>query len=395
MRNLTAVSVSFALALLAAIFAVSGARATDSDYASAVTYQINRAHSGAQDDPFLRPPLNPRWSRTFASSISYPLIAGGKVFVTVRNVSQYGTTIHALDRATGATVWTRAIPGTYYWSNAAYEAGRVFVLNFDGVLQALSARDGGTIWVRQLPGQYAFSSPPVVSDGVVYTGGAGSGGTLYAVDAATGQVRWMRSVANGDHSSPAVSDSSVFVAYAGPQVYAFRRGDGMQLWHYDSGISGGGGRTTVLAPGGLLFARDTFGGGWVFNAKTGALVDSFGSVTAPAFWDHTGLFLYNGLLEARDITSGGLLWSFAGDGGLVSAPIVVRSSAGIHVYVGSMSGMLYALDLTDGTVDWSTDVGPGILGPDEHNVSSPLTGLAAGQGLLVVPAGNVLLAYGD
>ena len=36
---------------------------------------------------------------------------------------------------------------------------------------------------------------------------------------------------------------------------------------------------------------------------------------------------------------------------------------------------------------------PAIPAPDEQNVSQPLTGLAAGQGLLVVPAGNVLRAY--
>jgi hypothetical protein len=57
--------------------------------------------------------------------------------------------------------------------------------------------------------------------------------------------------------------------------------------------------------------------------------------------------------------------------------------------------MLYALDLTDGAVAWSANVGAGIPAPDEQNVSQPLTGLAAGEGLLVVPAGNLLVAYGD
>ena len=41
------------------------------------------------------------------------------------------------------------------------------------------------------------------------------------------------------------------------------------------------------------------------------------------------------------------------------------------------------------------DVGAGIPRPDEQNVSQPLTGLGAGQGLLVVPAGNRLAAYGS
>ena len=393
MRRLVATGAFFLLALLAATASLP-AGATDADTDFAVAYQINQAHTGFQNDPVLSPPLSLRWSHSFSSSISYPVIAAGKVFVTVRNVSQYGTTLYALDRATGAISWSRPIPGTYYWSNAAFEGGRVFVVNFDGVLQAFSARDGSTIWTRQLPGQYAFSSPPVASNGVVYTGGAGSGGTVYAVSAATGQVRWTRSVANGDNSSPALSEIALFVSYAGPQVYSFNRSTGAQIWHYNSGSSGGGGKTPVLAPRGLLFTRD-YSSSLVFNSKTGAIVDTFGSVTAPAFSGNIGLFRYNGVLEARTVVGGTLLWSFAGDGSLTSAPIIVRSDSGEHAYVGAGSGMLYALNLADGSVAWSTNVGSSIPGPDEQNVSQPLTGLAAGQGLLVVPAGNVLRAYGD
>jgi outer membrane protein assembly factor BamB len=394
MRRLLAVGACFVVALSAAIAAAPGADALSTHSSFAVAYQINQAHTGLQQDELLRPPLTRRWSHTFPSSVSYPLLASGKVFVTVRNVSQYGTTLYALDEATGSTVWSRPIPGTYYWSNAAYEAGRVFVVNFDGVLQAFSAQDGSTIWTRQLPGQYAFSSAPVASNGVVYLGGAGSGGTLYAVSAVTGQVLWTRSVANGDHSSPALSRTSVFVSYAGPQVYAFNRSNGAPLWHYDSGSAGGGGKTAVLAPGDRLYTRD-FGGSFVFDASSGEIVDTFGSSTAPAFADGAGLFLYNDAIEARDAVSGSLLWTFQGDGQLSSAPIIVKSQSGTHVYEGSSSGMLYALDLADGSVAWSANVGAGVLGPDEHNVSQPLTGLAAGENLLVVPAGNLLVAYED
>jgi hypothetical protein len=56
--------------------------------------------------------------------------------------------------------------------------------------------------------------------------------------------------------------------------------------------------------------------------------------------------------------------------------------------------MLYGLDLRRGRVVWSTNVGAPILGTDEQNVSQPHTGLGAGQGLLVVPAGTRLVAYG-
>jgi outer membrane protein assembly factor BamB len=95
--------------------------------------------------------------------------------------------------------------------------------------------------------------------------------------------------------------------------------------------------------------------------------------------------------SARRLTAPGkTLWSFAGDGGLDTAPIAVGST----VYEGSSSGMLYGLNVSTGKIAWSTNVGSGIPGPDKQNVSQPLTGLGAGQGLLVVPAGDQLSAYG-
>ncbi|MFD0340379.1 hypothetical protein ACFVH0_17145 [Streptomyces sp. NPDC127117] len=41
----------------------------------------------------------------------------------------------------------------------------------------------------------------------------------------------------------------------------------------------------------------------------------------------------------------------------------------------------------------STDVGAPIDGPDEQNVSEPLTGLGVDGGLAVVPAPHLLVAY--
>jgi hypothetical protein len=56
--------------------------------------------------------------------------------------------------------------------------------------------------------------------------------------------------------------------------------------------------------------------------------------------------------------------------------------------------MIYGLSRAKGHVVWSANTGSPIDGPDEQNVSSPLTGLGAGEGLLVVPASDQLVAYG-
>ena len=53
-----------------------------------MAYQIDATHSGAQYDS-VTPPLTQRWSRDLGGQISYPLIAGGRIFVTVANQSSY------------------------------------------------------------------------------------------------------------------------------------------------------------------------------------------------------------------------------------------------------------------------------------------------------------------
>jgi outer membrane protein assembly factor BamB len=354
----------------------------------AVAYQISVSHDGYSGDSTLAPPLTSRWSRDLPGSISYPLIAAGKVFVTTPTSpgGSYGTTLFAMDQATGATVWSQPIAGTYYWSTAAYDAGRVFVVNFDGLLQAFDAGTGALAWSTQLPGQYAFSSPPTAQGGVVYTGGAGSGGTVYAVRESDGAVLWTQPVSNGDNSSPALSATDAYVSYACGLVYAFDRVTGERRWFNDGPCSGGGGKTPVYHAG-RVYSRDFFANE-ILDADTGALVGTFQAGPAPAFAGKTGLFLSGGTLTA--MVGRRTVWSFTGDGGLVTAPIVVGST----VFVGSSSGMLYGLDLRRGRVVWSTNVGAPISGPDEQNVSQPHTGLGAGQGLLVVPAGSRLVAYG-
>ncbi len=366
MRNLYRLALAAApLTALLGVFAAPASPAGAATTAgpagptSAVAYQIGISHDGYSADRSIKAPLTKKWSVSFSGGISYPLIVGGKVFVTVASNSGYGTTLYALDKDTGATIWAQAISGTYYWSNAAYDAGQVFVVNEDGVMSAFSATTGTLNWSEQLPGQYSFSSPPTASKGVVYVGGAGSGGTLYAVSETDGTVLWTQAVENGDHSSPALDASSVFVSYACGLVYAFDRTTGSQQWFSNGTCEGGGGKTPVVH-GGQVYARD-FTGNKILNAKTGALDGTFQAGPAPAFDGKTGLFLDNGVLMSSGSATA---WTFSGDGGLDTAPIAVGNT----VYEGSSTGMLYGLNVASGSVVWSTNVGSAIDGPDEQNV---------------------------
>lgn len=356
-----------------------------------VAYQIDYAHSGRA--VFANPPVfpdSPAWSATLNGQISYPLIAGGRVFVTTSaplTGSGYGTSLYALDLQTGAVAWGPiSIPGTYFWSGHAYDNGKLFVINFDGVLRAFDAASGALIWTTSMPNQSGFTSPPTALNGIVYVGG---NGTLRAIDGATGNTLWTAGIVGGDNSSPAASVVGVFVSYP-CHVYGFSPVSGVLLWHNSSGCVGGGGRTPALAFG-KLYMRDwtTTPDGKIFDATSGAMMGTFRAGPIPAFSARAALYVDAGILTAVDAETDSLLWSFAGDGPLVSAPIVINDA----VVVGSGSGRVYALNATTGSLLWTAETGATISGPDEQNASAPLTGFGAGEGYLVVPAGDKLMVW--
>jgi outer membrane protein assembly factor BamB len=361
-----------------------------------VAWQNNTVHDGFNPASSLVPPLALKWGRNLSASgvtsISYPLIAQGMVFVTTATTNNTNA-LMALDEHTGATTWSADVTSMFgaAFVNAAYESGKVFVVNNDGLMKAFDAASGTLLWSVNLPDQFFFTSPPTAANGIVFTGGAESGGTVYAVDETNGQVLWTMPVENGDHSSPAVIGGNVYVSYACPQAYAFNTATGQQLWHYDSCCEGGGGATPVVHAG-QVYVRDSFCTqgffGLMLDANTGTKTGEFNSDTPPAFIGNLALYFQSRTLVGVDIPSGQQLWSFAGNGDLTSAPVIVNQT----IYIGSSSGTLYGLN-TSGQQIWSTQVGAPIPPPDEFN-DTLTTGLGSGDGLLIVPTDSVLVAYG-
>ncbi len=384
-------STSFAPSSSAAL-AISVARAGS----DAVTYQIDPAHDGSQARGAPRAStLARKWKVTLggtggslagAGDVSYPIIAGGRVFVTVENTQTYGTHLYALNASTGAKDWSVGLAGTYGFSALAYNGRAIFALNYDGLLTAFSASTGHELWAAQMPDQWAFTAPPTAYDGVVYVSGAGYGGYVYAVSEADGRVRWEGTVANGDKSSPAVDDTGAYVSYAGQQDYRFSL-SGKLVWHHTTCCEGGGGSTAVLH-GSRVYARGAHDTPVILAKSTGASSGTFASQTAPAFDSKNMYTLDNGHLVAVDPSGSPDRWSF-GNGTLVTAPVV----AGGAVYAGSSTGRVYAVSATTGKQIWTGVAGSVIDGPDEQN-ADVLAGMAVGDGMLVVPAGNVLAAFG-
>ncbi|MEO5688672.1 MAG: PQQ-binding-like beta-propeller repeat protein [Burkholderiaceae bacterium] len=358
----------------------------------AVAWQINPQHNGAISFAnVVAPsafPLSSTWTTTLDGPVSYALIAGGRIFVTV-SLGGGGSELIALSAADGARVWGPiALP---YAANATYDNGKVIVLSANigtpGMLSAYDAATGTQTWSTALTSQYWFTDPPTAMNGMVYAGGAGSGGTLYAVNEANGALTWTASVENGDNSSPAVTADGVYVSYP-CQTYDFNPLTGALIWNNSTGCEGGGGATGTIANGVYYSPNDTTGfNGMSFDAESGAFVSSYATSQPPAIGAHAGYFLQAGTLRAITLAGNVIQWSFAGDGTLSGAPILVNG----YVFITSGSGLLYAVDATTGAQLWQASLAGTI--PSYGTSQLQASGLTAGDGLLLVPAGSTLTAY--
>jgi outer membrane protein assembly factor BamB len=390
-----------AVAALCAGLIGGSALASAATYANAnsqseysVAFQMNPAHSG--NITFANgfgAPLKQIWAEDLGGPVSYPVIAEGLAFVTVGN--QYngeGTQLYALNLASGSVVWEKLIGGNSNWSNAAYDDGRIFLVNGDGEVEASKAATGKFSWNMQLPSTTYPYTAPVARNGTLYVGSAGYPDTLYAISESSGSILWNAALNNtGSMGLPTLGNQGVYGFDGG--VFKYNPADGTLLWSintcqnycYSSYL-------TPVYYSKRLYVRSD-GGNVILNSTDGTELSYFSANAAPAFFQRKdGLTLVNATLYYYNPISGLVDWKFEGvngDGGLVTAPIVVNGL----VIEGAAYGNLYALDGATGNLLWSTNVGTNISGPNEGNTSVPLTGLGAGQGTLIVPAGNQIFAY--
>ena len=354
----------------------------------AVGFQLNPAHSGATTFKTLSLPTTRAWSVNVGGTPSYAVIAEGKVVVTAQVGG--GTQLVALDHATGATLWGPiSLGGT---ANAVYDGGKIFVMsgsfNVPMLLQSYDLATGNLDWTTTLNGEAGLSAGPSALNGMIFASDASA--TLYAVNEGAGSIAWTQLVMNGDDSMPAVTNTGVYVTYP-CSTYAFEPLTGDSLFFNNTGCEGGGGATPVVANN-VLYSPNSGGAsnsGTTFNATSGVILGTYIADVPPAVGTQMSFFLQSGTLSGIALSNNTVAWTFSGDGSLVTSPILVNQT----VFIGSTSGNVYALNAATGQQLWSINAG-GAIPPGAHwGAPMPLSALAAGDGLLVVPAGNTVVAY--
>ncbi len=280
------------------------------------------------------------WKRTTGGPVpATPAVANGRVYV-----GSYDGKFYAFDAHTGATAWkfatggerrfeakglhgmqprnqTFADPYDVFLSSPVVAQGTVYFGSGDGNVYAIDAASGDLRWKFQT-GDVVHASP-AYAGGVLYFGSWDS--YLYAVDAATGQERWRFKSGEdplihnqvGFQSSPAVVGGLVYVGCRDANRYAIDRASGKEKWRYptegswvvSSPAVSGGKVYFGTSDSGLYLVLDADTGKPVLQQDSKAYVFSSPSVAG----DVVLLGVPNGTLEARDRASGQLLWDYQTD----------------------------------------------------------------------------------
>ncbi len=320
---------------------------------SASSYLVNPAHTNAVTDPTLAPPLAFLWTASFPEqTISYPLIAGGRVYLLLGAETSGAGQLVALDETSGATLWGPVDLDGSTVIGHAYDAERIFALTGDnGMLRAFDAATGQLLWSQFLGSPVWSVGPPTAYRGIVYVAPSD---TVIALDEVTGATLWMATVDGAGGSSPAVSDDGVFVTYGCAETYAFNRTTGGILWHHRPDCDGGDNPAPAVFGDRVYVFGETSGALVVFDAHTGAVVGSLSSAYYPVFEGTRAFCNLRPSLEAIDLPSGVTAWTFDGDMQLNVTPF----AGGGTVYVASDSGKIFGVDEVSGAEVWSTQADP-------------------------------------
>lgn len=330
------------------------------------------AHLGVYDSP--PPSLQAlAWKfKTGGRVISTPAVVGDVVYV--------GSTdgiLYAINRADGTPRWTFETGGPIA-SSPAVSGDLVYISSLDGNIYAVEAATGTKRWEFATEGERRFTAPgihgaiprtermpdpfdvflssPTVAGGTLYIGSGDQ--HIYALDAATGALRW--SFATGDvvHASPAVVDGVVYIGSWDRNLYALDAATGVERWHYTTGndttiYNQIGIASSAAVVDGLVFVGGRDGHFHVVDAKTGTLRwthDNKGgwTIASPAVKEGVVYFPTSDgrRFKALDATTGAVRIDLQNPAISFSSPAI----AGNVAYYGSSDGYLNAVDIIHGTL---------------------------------------------
>ncbi len=315
--------------------------------------------------------LAQKWSATLGGEMaSTPAVVGDTVYAadlgqSTSGVFTKGSTIWALNAASGATRWSRTIDAITGGSmehtrgTPAVADGRVvFGTRKTGPgarIIALDSTTGATLWTTQVDSHRnsIITGAPTITGGVVYIGVSSSEdaaptcctfrGSVVALDAGTGQVKWRTLTAPVGYSGASVWASNPAVDAALGMVYV---GTGNN-YSVPAGVCRTPTQTGCTAPDPTDYV-DTL---LALRLSDGKVAWSLKSMNAD---------VWRAMCKTDTSLTCGPDSDFGSSPNLFTAVIggVTRKLVG----AGQKGGLYWAADAATGAVVWQRRVGPGGLG---------------------------------
>ncbi len=229
-------------------------------------------------------------------------------------------------------------------SSAATRDGIVYFTGRRGDIYAVDAATGELRWQVHLSDYILSSSPALAGNLIIVAGGY----ALFGLDAATGDEIWKLPIQYSAAASPTVSGSMVFIASQDGRIYGIDAATGAQEWRYDTESLVFG--SPAVADGILYIGTDEGkihaiaidSGFYIWRATLdGSVVGS-----AAVVHDRVVFATRGGPVYALRTDNGKTIWEYN-----VSGKSSVAISNGV-VLLGGEDGGLHAVSLEDGTPRW-------------------------------------------
>lgn len=225
----------------------------------------------------------------------------------------------ALNKTTGAVMWSFVEPGGYGWvGSPLVEGDRVYFTTFGGGFYALNRTNGDVLWHRPDLGQIVCS--PAYDKGIVFIS-SNSTGSQYALNGTTGATVWQESNGPSWDSSPIICDGMVIqitrvIATSVWSTYVMNETNGDLIRKFE----GKGAPSTPLVQSGFITIPSNDRRMWTYSLQTGQ-----------ELWHTTEL--HNGQPQTYSYCS--------------------PAFSNGKLFYQSLNGVFYAIEFATGTVDWS------------------------------------------
>src|SRR5882724_11006878 len=342
-------------------------------------FRGNPRHNGIYDAAGVPQFTRVEWKfHTNGFVLSSPAISAGVLYVGSTDGNLY-----ALDVKSGKEKW-KFPAGVRTTSSPAVAGGLVYFESYSGNFIALDITSGQMKWKFQTDGEHRFIaknihggmpageadpdpfdiylSSPTIVDGVVYFGSGD--GNIYALDAASGTLKWKHPTGDVVHASPAVANGTVFVGSWDSYFYALDAATGAEKWRFKTGEDPKdhnqvGIQSSAAVADGIVYFGCRDSNFYAVDALTGQQKWSFNNkgswvVGSPAVREGKVYFATSdtGLFYEVDAKTGVPIFSLDfKHWPMFSSPAV----AGDFAYIGSHDGRLLAINLKSKNLAWSFD----------------------------------------